>query len=596
MDNMNLFDFFKDVCNVGEGFESMDETKQETSVEVKQEKDSKSQKYLIEENDEELENEEEDESLDEALEEEDEPETKKTSKSKTSKKKEKKEPDENTQIMLPVTVKSSTFSFVIDGFGYQSLGQIYSLTLEEGYLEVACKQNCVYDPGNNVLYILDKVSVIDDKDNVLITENEPVNVMVGGLETDILGMSYFPGMETAEIGLEDVAEMFEKHYPAFLGSTYAYDAANKVVVPNIAAFKEMSAKESYKKCILYSENKSCEEKNVADFMVTELDVNEKFVTVRFVEDGYKQVRPVFELAKGAKQLTVCLNGTSKKKLEKKLELYKLPLTVWLANMGMEHVLTPDHFDGKEKVDKEDIRSLLAGEYAIFRKKDKKMDVQYVKSVNRLAVNISSSTKGAFMASAVSQKMTGKSRLLKHVTSREEFISLLAGNAEVCCTYSEPGYAPLRLENVSIGRFVAEEDSLRNLSHLRFQSKLPKIPSGLLETVIADFRRDLSRETVIQIYWNKKTRSYYLVRPQIEDASKVHVSFLSKFRGENNVLYMTIHSHNTMPAIFSGTDNEDECYTGLFGVIGTLDKEPSMCFRAGMEGIFCNLEKGTLFEE
>jgi hypothetical protein len=53
----------------------------------------------------------------------------------------------------------------------------------------------------------------------------------------------------------------------------------------------------------------------------------------------------------------------------------------------------------------------------------------------------------------------------------------------------------------------------------------------------------------------------------------------------------------MPAIFSEIDDEDEVYTGLFGVIGDLDKKTiSMSFRAGMEGKFKSLYYADIFSD
>ena len=41
--------------------------------------------------------------------------------------------------------------------------------------------------------------------------------------------------------------------------------------------------------------------------------------------------------------------------------------------------------------------------------------------------------------------------------------------------------------------------------------------------------------------------------------------------ENNVLVMEIHSHNDMAAFFSLQDDKDEKRTGIYGVVGGLDK-------------------------
>ena len=512
---------------------------------------------------------------------------------KTSSKK--KAADGDTEVLLPVKVLASTFSCDIQELGTRKLSEVFDMLFELGYVEVACKRSCVLDKEHAVLYLLDRVREADEKSCVSISEEQPITVATG-LQQDIITMHDFLEMTPEEIGVEDVAEIFESHSPSYKGSAYAYDAGKNVMVPVVSAFRKIGKNAEFP-CtyfmygVMHGADELCKEGgDVATVLATCFDINKACVDLSFVTDACGVVHPVFEAAKGAAVLT--LSKTAATKPVAKKELYALPLTCWMANMGMELELTPEMFDGRSKVGKEDVREILGQEYFIFRNKDKQMDCQYIKEANRLAVNISSSTKGAGAAMAGN----GFSGSIRKTVNRETLVSLLKNGTQGCYYCAEAGFAPLRLENTAIGSFVAEVDSLRNLSHLRFKSRLPKVPYGLLETIIADFRRDLTREAVVQIYWNTKTRSFYLVRPQIEDVSKCHVTFLNKFRGKENVLFMTVHSHNTMPAIFSAIDNADECYTGLFGVIGNLDEEPSMCFRAGMEGTFCNLEKGTIFEE
>ena len=512
---------------------------------------------------------------------------------KTSSKK--KIADGDTEVQLPIKVLASTFSCDIQELGTRKLSEVFDMLFELGYVEVACKRSCVLDKEHAVLYLLDRVTEADEKASVSISAEHPVTVGTG-LQQDIITMQDFLEMSPEEIGVEDVAEIFESHSPSYKGSSYAYDAGKNVMVPVVSAFRKLRENAEFP-CtyfmygIMHGADDICKDgKDVLTALSACFDINEACVDLSFVTDAGGRVHPVFEAAKGAAVLT--LSKTAATKPVAKKELYTLPLTCWLANAGIELELTSEMFGGRSKIDKEDVREVLGQEYIIFRKTEKQMDCQYIKAANRLAVNVSSSTKGAGAAMAGN----GFSGSIRKVVNRETLVSLLKNGTQGCYYCAEAGFAPLRLENTSIGSFIAEVDSLRNLSHLRFKSRLPKVPYGLLQTIIADFKRDLTREAVVQIYWNTKTRSFYLVRPQIEDVSKCHVTFLNKFRGKENVLFMTVHSHNTMPAVFSAIDNGDECYTGLFGVIGTLDEEPSMCFRAGMEGTFCNLEMGTIFEE
>ena len=85
----------------------------------------------------------------------------------------------------------------------------------------------------------------------------------------------------------------------------------------------------------------------------------------------------------------------------------------------------------------------------------------------------------------------------------------------------------------------------------------------------------------------------------QEVSKYRVNYAvgDELNDRNIIQFMDIHSHNTMNAFFSRIDDEDECYPGVFGVIGRLDKEiPDVLLRAGLEGCFTTLKFSEVFEE
>ena len=62
-------------------------------------------------------------------------------------------------------------------------------------------------------------------------------------------------------------------------------------------------------------------------------------------------------------------------------------------------------------------------------------------------------------------------------------------------------------------------------------------------------------------------------------------------------YMNVHSHNRMDAFFSGTDDEYENATGIYGVIGRVeDEKPEALFRASCGGLFVPLHVEDLFDD
>lgn len=162
----------------------------------------------------------------------------------------------------------------------------------------------------------------------------------------------------------------------------------------------------------------------------------------------------------------------------------------------------------------------------------------------------------------------------------------------------PGQMPyiadgIRVETLPVGVFKAKVSEDMEVSDLTFHMTLPKIPLGLLETVLNDFRRDLSHEAMVNIFYSRKERYYYLARPTYT-ADKVSVHYA--FGHTKDILVMQLHSHNTMPAVFSSVDNEDEAATGLYAVLGELDtKHPKICIRAGMEGAFKYLKVEDVFQ-
>ena len=159
------------------------------------------------------------------------------------------------------------------------------------------------------------------------------------------------------------------------------------------------------------------------------------------------------------------------------------------------------------------------------------------------------------------------------------------------SFSLPVNGEILCKKTGIGTFrgVYEEGSVDELS---FNFELPKIPMYLLSTIVKEFKRNSKMEAIMQIFYSKRD-GYYLQMPEVESVSNVHVGY--RFLKNADTLVMTVHSHNRMAAFFSQTDNEDETYPGLFGVIGRVDKNPQIKIRAGYNGSFVNLNLDDIFE-
>lgn len=126
----------------------------------------------------------------------------------------------------------------------------------------------------------------------------------------------------------------------------------------------------------------------------------------------------------------------------------------------------------------------------------------------------------------------------------------------------------------------------------------KIPIVMLHQVVAFFREVMATlkagpEAMIHILWNPKTGYRLSVPSQRVSKAAVSYDYDNLNAADGDIIVVDIHSHNTMGAFFSGTDDRDDrtsiCYSG---VIGQLDKPtPAMKFRFNnnQEKFECQLE-------
>ncbi len=154
----------------------------------------------------------------------------------------------------------------------------------------------------------------------------------------------------------------------------------------------------------------------------------------------------------------------------------------------------------------------------------------------------------------------------------------------------------------IGTFIAHADNVTILDKVRagFIPALPKIPYKLLSEVISFFRAQISSENefeaLVYVYWSVEKECYYVCVPE-QFVSKTRVKATVPDLDEDQfVLVMEIHSHNTMPALFSPIDDEDEKATRLYAVIGSLNKlYPDIEIRFSVGGRFEDVNADAVFE-
>ena len=110
-------------------------------------------------------------------------------------------------------------------------------------------------------------------------------------------------------------------------------------------------------------------------------------------------------------------------------------------------------------------------------------------------------------------------------------------------------------------------------------KVPLIPGVLLREMLADARRNLDLEFIYHFRFDPD-QGWYVTRPE-QAQDRTHVGYVDHNQAG---IVAECHSHNTMPAFFSPTDNRDEQGGRFYAVIGHLDRpQPQIVVRLGMYG-------------
>lgn len=130
--------------------------------------------------------------------------------------------------------------------------------------------------------------------------------------------------------------------------------------------------------------------------------------------------------------------------------------------------------------------------------------------------------------------------------------------------------------------------------------VPKIPITLLGTTVSFFRKIYSKhssEVFVQFYFDTIKEEYIIHCPkQTVSGASVRYDNDEMFTDNTKILVFEIHSHGSMGAFFSGTDDGDEKADRFFGVIGHInDFFPDMKLRISIGGRKIDIDVGDIFD-
>lgn len=162
-----------------------------------------------------------------------------------------------------------------------------------------------------------------------------------------------------------------------------------------------------------------------------------------------------------------------------------------------------------------------------------------------------------------------------------------------------------LRKTEQGEFIAPKDNLTDFQQVRagFSPALPLIPMALMAQIIAFFRSFMAEheeyEALALIYWDKAEEHFFAYVPK-QTVTKEEVEADLRdcpYDDETRYIrYADIHSHNSMEAFFSYKDDRDERGTGLYLVLGNLDRfYPSIEARISCGGAFVPIAPETVIE-
>lgn len=151
---------------------------------------------------------------------------------------------------------------------------------------------------------------------------------------------------------------------------------------------------------------------------------------------------------------------------------------------------------------------------------------------------------------------------------------------------------IRTEDSRLSALVplADDLTLHGLVALEpfVQLKLPRVPERFLRAILGSARRHLPNEAM---YMFTHTNQGWGCRMPGGSATPTSLTF-----NDNSTSVIDLHSHATMGAFFSSTDDADERGFRVYCVVGKVDTDaPEILSRVGVYGHHILIPAETIFE-
>ena len=183
----------------------------------------------------------------------------------------------------------------------------------------------------------------------------------------------------------------------------------------------------------------------------------------------------------------------------------------------------------------------------------------------------------------------------------------SSNKSICIIPGRDGKV-YDLRRTDVGEFVTGTAKVGGLDEIvpSFTPALPPIPYAIFEQVVSLFRLFMFQwkdggpsEALAHIYWDKQEQRYFVSVPkQIVSKARVDAVLDNEelFDTDRFIHYADIHSHNTMEARFSATDDRDERANRVYIVVGRLDRYyPEISVRVCNGGNFLPIHPEAVLE-